>query len=218
MVPTRKRVEHLSKMIETVFNSVYDPNCIEVIFRCDEDDVDTQNFLKDKLTDNVRMIVGPRHGGYSELNRFYNEIADQARGTWLFLSNDDLIFNKTDWDIELKKIDEVLVLNPKTMLGGEWLPSETGNTFPIMHKKIHEVLGRFCPCFLNDAYTSKLAKSVGLERYAPFIELVHFRYEINDEVVQESYVGIPPNAYEKCEEAHLTGDIDKILNSDLVRK
>jgi len=43
--------------------------------RVDEDDTETQDYLKDKLNDNVKMIVGPRYNGYVELNRFYNEIA-----------------------------------------------------------------------------------------------------------------------------------------------
>tara|TARA_R100000008_G_C3586825_1_gene173130 strand:- start:4079 stop:4747 length:669 start_codon:yes stop_codon:yes gene_type:complete len=217
MVPTRGRVEHLNKMLYTLFSSVSDPNCIEAVMRVDEDDVETQDYLADKLNNNIKMIVGERYRGYVELNRFYNEIAEQARGTWLFLSNDDLYFNKTDWDLQLAKIEEVLVLNPKTMLNGSWLPAETGNTFPIMHKRIHEVLGYFCPCFLNDAYTSKLAKSVELERYAPFIEIIHTRGDLNehnDVVVRES-MGIPHGTYEACEEAHLHGDIEKILNSDL---
>ena len=217
MVPTRGRVEHLNKMLYTLFSSVSDPNCIEAIMRVDEDDTETQDYLSDKLNDNIKMIVGPRYNGYVELNRFYNEIAEQAKGTWLFLSNDDLYFNKTDWNLELAKIEEVLVLNPKTMLNGSWLPAETGNTFPIMHKSIHEVLGYFCPCFLNDAYTSKLAKSVELERYAPFIEIIHTRGDLNehnDVIVRES-MGIPNGTYEACEERNLSKDIEKILNSDL---
>lgn len=217
MVPTRKRVEHLNKMLYTLFSSVSDPNCIEAIMRVDEDDIETQDYLKDKLNNNIKIIVGPRYNGYVELNRFYNEIAEEAKGTWLFLSNDDLYFNKTDWDLELQKIEEILVLNPKTMLNGNWLPSETGNTFPIMHKKIQEVLGHFCPCFLNDAYTSKLAKSVGLEQYAPFIEIIHTRNDLNehnDITVRES-LGIPHGTYEACEERNLPIDIEKILNSNL---
>lgn len=212
MVPTRGRVKYLSKMLETVFTSVFDPSCIEIIFRCDEDDVDTQNFLKDKLTDNVRMIVGPRYGGYGELHRFYNEIAEEATGTWLLLANDDMVFNKTDWDIELKKIDEVCFLAPKVILGGNVLPAETGNTFPMMHKKIQETLGHFSKCFLNDCYVCHLGKAVNGERYAPFIEIDHFRYELEDQITAEAAISSPAS-YDVCEQEYIHKDVETLLNN-----
>ena len=55
MVPTRGRVEHLNKMLYTLFSSVSDPNCIEAVMRVDEDDVETQDYLADKLNNNIKM-------------------------------------------------------------------------------------------------------------------------------------------------------------------
>ena len=208
-------------MLYTLFSSVSDPKCIEAIMRVDEDDTETQDYLADKLNDNIKMIVGPRYNGYAELHRFYNEIAERAKGTWLFLSNDDLHFNKTNWDLELEKIEEVLVLNPKILSDGRWLPETGANCFPIMHKRIYEILGYFSPCFLSDAYVGTLASKVGLELYTPFIEVVHSRYDLNsdnDSTVKELTAAcdnLPPHFYEDCANKNMDIDIEKILNSDL---
>ena len=216
MVPTRKRVEHLNKMLNTLFSSVSNPNCIEAIMRVDEDDTETQDYLSDKLNNNIKMIVGSRYNGYVELHRFYNEIAEQAKGTWLFLSNDDLHFNKTNWDLKLEKIEEVLVLNPKILSDGEWLPEKGANCFPVMHRRIYEILGHFSPCYLNDAYVSTLASKVGLEVYTPFIEVVHSRYDLNsdnDSTVKELTAAcdnLPPHFYEDCANKNMGIDIEKI--------
>ena len=217
MVPTRGRSQHLDGLIENIFNSVSDPNNIEVVFRCDDDDIETINFLKEKISDKVRMIVGPRGIGYSELHVFYNQICESSGAEWLFLFNDDAELNKTDWDLRLKEINDVVVLQPLTTNGRGW---QSGNIFPIMHRKIYETLGHFSLCNMNDAYVSNLANEVNLEKKVDFIEIVHVRDSWNDQTAQESalFQARHFQTFVDCVGENLPSDIDKLQNSDLVNQ
>lgn len=217
MIPTRGRSQHLENLIQNIFNSVSDTNNIEIVFRCDDDDTETINFLKEKVSDSdkVRMIVGPRGIGYSELHVFYNQICESSDAEWFFLFNDDAILNKTDWDVPLAEIKDVVVLQPMTTNGRGW---QEGNIFPIMHRKIYETLGHFSVCNMNDCYVSNVANRVDLEKRIDFIEVVHIRDAWHDQTAQESalFQAKQFQSFSDCMKENLPIDVEKLRNSDLV--
>jgi len=68
----------------------------ELVFRVDDDDLETQKFLED-YPYAVQVIIGPRFGGYASLSTFFNEAAAAATGDVLMIGNDDMVFQTEDW-------------------------------------------------------------------------------------------------------------------------
>lgn len=93
LVPTRGRVARLRKLYESYASTTQ--HCAELVFRVDEDDVETQRFLKERV---CKMVVGPRLQGYRSLPIFFNEMLTVASGHVLLCGNDDMVFKTPGWD------------------------------------------------------------------------------------------------------------------------
>jgi hypothetical protein len=65
----------------------------DLIFRVDDDDLETQQYLK-----NEHVIVGPRLEGYKSTPVFYNELYRASTGDVLIAGNDDMLFITPGWD------------------------------------------------------------------------------------------------------------------------
>ena len=67
LMPTRGRTQRLDRAIKSIRNLAYDSTKIEIIFRCDHDDEETQKYLNENKE---IFIVGPREKGYASLPKF----------------------------------------------------------------------------------------------------------------------------------------------------
>lgn len=99
LVPTRQRPERLRKMIASYEQTTMRcRGAVELIFRIDEDDTVTQQFLQQH---NYRTLIGSRHRGYASLPLFFNEMAAVATGNILLLGNDDMVFKTLNWPVHV---------------------------------------------------------------------------------------------------------------------
>lgn len=101
LVPTRGRVERLRTLLESFGQTVYHGRA-ELVFRVDDDDVATQEFLMSS-SDNRRwrMIVGPRLDGYASMATYFNELYAAATGDVLMCGNDDMVFLTPAWNVAI---------------------------------------------------------------------------------------------------------------------
>lgn len=93
LVPTRGRVARLETMIASFEQTISNGNA-ELVFRIDEDDTETIQFL---LQFTYGLVVGPRGRGYADLPLFFNGMVKAAHGDVLMVGNDDMIFQTEDW-------------------------------------------------------------------------------------------------------------------------
>lgn len=91
LVPTRGRIERLKTLLSS-FDATVKKSDAELVFRVDDDDLETQEFL---LGENV--VVGPRHKGYESMSAFFNESFTAATGDVLMCGNDDMVFRTPGW-------------------------------------------------------------------------------------------------------------------------
>jgi hypothetical protein len=94
LVPTRRRIESLGKLLRSYASTVGSGGAAELVFRCDSDDADTIACLRQTPH---RFIVGPRREGYKSLPVFFNEMAAIAEGDVLMCANDDIEFRTPGW-------------------------------------------------------------------------------------------------------------------------
>lgn len=90
LVPSRCRFDRLLKTVNSVFSTVSDPSRIEVLVRFDADDTESLARVGElEVMKNVRYLVGPRLSGYAALPAFYDEMVAIAKGSWVWIMNDD---------------------------------------------------------------------------------------------------------------------------------
>lgn len=98
LVPTRGRVERLKTLLLS-FDRTTSPSVVELVFRVDDDDTETQAFLLGQ-----KIVVGQRLGGYESLPTFFNEMADVVSGDVLLCGNDDMVFCTEGWAEQILKV------------------------------------------------------------------------------------------------------------------
>ena len=105
LVPTRGRLDRLSTMLESYDQTTMGcSSASEIIFRIDDDDRATMDFL---VTHHRRVLIGPRYQGYGSMPVFYNELAKAATGDVMMSANDDFIFRTPHWsEILLRKAND----------------------------------------------------------------------------------------------------------------
>lgn len=172
LVPSRQRPELLKRSIDSLGDGDF-----EVLVALDEDDP-----LLDDYAGIGKAMVGPRHG-YRSLQSYYNELAARARGEWLLLWNDDCIMVTEDWIDVVRSYDgQMVVLNPNTN-HDNWKIDM--NVFPILPRKIVELVGHFSLSNHNDSWIEFVAREAGIMVRVP-ITIRHDRADLtgeNDDVV-----------------------------------
>jgi glycosyltransferase involved in cell wall biosynthesis len=132
LIPTRYRINRLRTLIAS-FEATTD-GAAELVFRVDDDDYETQNFLI-----GYPKIIGPRQNGYESLPQFFNEMVSAAIGDVFMCGNDDMVFKTPGWpqtvlDVANRYPDGVFDIGVKAL-------NETHFPFSIVSRKAVDAMG-----------------------------------------------------------------------------
>ena len=126
LIPTRNRVLLLKSSINSIIKNVDDCAGIEILFRVDDDDINTINAIKDLPFDNLyinnekmdypknikfdkvvdmHFIIGTRGKGYEIIHEYFNELFKISKGIWLFTGSDDIEIISSDWYSKIKRLN-----------------------------------------------------------------------------------------------------------------
>ncbi|MEK6276639.1 MAG: hypothetical protein AABM29_01310 [Actinomycetota bacterium] len=164
LVPSRERPELLARSVGSLGEGEF-----EVLVRVDEDDPRLDGYAQ--FPD---VVVGAHHG-YGALHHYYNELAERARGDWLFLWNDDCIMETRDWiDVVCSYDGKMAVLNPNTNHDNWEIDM---NVFPILPRKMFELAGHLSLNLHNDSWVEFVARDAGIMVRVP-ITILHDRADL----------------------------------------
>lgn len=182
LIPTRGRHTQLAPLVENVIATCEDLRRIEILFKIDSDDFESRaegNRLVELYCDFVSTIVTPRPPrGYNDIHLAYNELAECAWGTYLWVYNDDVEIVTRGWDGILQtwqewKIDSGDDDRPDIIRCNSHSP---GMLFPIIHRDIYDTLGVLGVATEIDVQYEILGAMVqGIEIRMPTIEVQHNR-------------------------------------------
>lgn len=147
--PTRKRIQLLEKSIQSIISSTDDFSKVEILIGVDDDDIETQEYLKTKSYP-IEMIfkVYPRYS-YRHLNIYVNELSKISTGELLMLWNDDAVIVTPHWDT----IIENVYRNEKKPIAVYQVPNNHHLTiFPIISRSIYENWGFFSDQTHTDSF------------------------------------------------------------------
>jgi len=111
LIPTRKRTKLLHRAINSILDTKSSETTIEFVLGIDDDDIDTQEYLREVLVKELqeknivlRAYISPR-AGYNKLHTYFNNLGFHSMGRWMLLCSDDSLMLDKNWDLEIKKWD-----------------------------------------------------------------------------------------------------------------
>ena len=114
IVPTRDSIKLLGNFIDSIKNTVFDKNNIELVFVVDKDDQKTITFLKGHSYINdmkfVQLLIRPQSTNFSR--DYYTYGAKHATGVFVTPGADDLKFNTKHFDSILIQTEKDLKPDP----------------------------------------------------------------------------------------------------------
>lgn len=170
LVPTRHRVKRLQTLLESFERTQFGRKA-ELVFRVDEDDKATQDYLFHY--GGLRVVIGPRHQGYRSMPIFFNEMFACATGDVLMCGNDDMVFKTPGWcgmilSAANKYSDGLFDIGVKTH-------NETHYPFSVVSRRVAEHLGFLWDptIFWGDIFLRDTMAAFGRAVMLPSVEIEH---------------------------------------------
>jgi hypothetical protein len=132
LCPSRLRAESLFESVGSLLHTAEQPDDVEVLIAVDPDDVSDYYRFEHRCI----VLRAPQRYGYRQLHRYYNVLAREAKGEWLFLWNDDARMKTGAWDRIVSRFPQDRVLSPDN-------PHRPIPAFPIVPRRFVEALGHF---------------------------------------------------------------------------
>ena len=145
---SRGRPKELLSLLDSIYNTCHDITQIEILINLDLDDIESQEALlkdytvKQSLFSKIFLIERP-----TNLHKAMNELVKRAKGNYLFVLNDDVVFLTDNWDKII--LDETQsIKNEVYYIHTTDTSMDKGNggyysSFPILTRKAYEKLGYF---------------------------------------------------------------------------
>jgi len=217
LIPTRKRTSPFIVSIESLFNTCDDYNNFEVLVALDNDDLDTikdiNEYIKDKSNVTIHLFDRQYYKGF---HKYINSMVPLAKGSSLFLWNDDCVMKSQGWDKEILSLHESFcVLNPLVDTMEWYCRSHQQILFPIIPKEWYNVTGRWSNNAACDTWIQDISRDLNLTVDVDNIIISHERHDVTgkngDEIYNEGRVDIETFIRDDfySAEQHAEREIDK---------
>ena len=220
LIPTRDRPSNVRRTIESVKNTVSQPNLIEMLFYVDLDD---ETFPTEVLRKNIKIVRGPRMW----LSVIQNILYANASGEIIMYSADDVVFETHGWDEKVRDAinDEkdklVLVYGNDRATHGEKIAIHG-----FLHRNWIEATGTWVAPGRGipfDLWHTEVARKLGRLRYLSDVNFSHVHYRQGQGLAEldetYKYVSaattswVPIKTYKKVERERR---IDRVLLSEVM--
>jgi glycosyltransferase involved in cell wall biosynthesis len=217
LLPTRNRSDKLKTLLDSFIKTASSIDNYEVILVFDDDDVEhIKQFESIPKNFNYKKIVMKRVG-YNNLQEYYNTAALNSSGDWLWVWNDDSKMLSKDWDLIIEEYtNKFVIINPWNTRPEDSEYLQTNSLFPIVPRKMVELLGYFSPWNHIDTYWNRLQNGLSLLKNEFRIVHTHER-EIDENLKNVVYHEIPfPNGNFIKDRKILENYLESLKNGKIV--
>lgn len=200
IIPTRKRIKLLRNSIDSLINNLSSVEGIDLLIAADNDDIETIKYIENELVPhldkkNVMMrSFNFNRLGYKNLHLYANYLANESRGEWVMLWNDDAVMKTKNWDKKIMKYTgQFKVLRFKDNHN-----SHPNAIFPCVPRDWVTLFETFSPHMAMDSWISHVAYLSGIMHNCHEINVFHNRFDL---------VGTNPDEV-AAEREHLEGNPD----------
>lgn len=155
LLPTRERSKKFERMLNSLLNTCYNTQRIEILLLADEDDNELKNYqeiIKNENYNNITIKLFIKNLGTHAIRN--NFLVKKSEGDIIFPINDDMIFVSYNWDRVIdKEFSKINHENPYCI----WISSNIKYRylhcdFPIINKAWYKKLGYVGSEFFNFWY------------------------------------------------------------------
>jgi hypothetical protein len=140
LLPTRGRIALVQRLLESLIATTSDLRRLELVLYIDEDDPETGDICHPSLS--LVKIIGRPGETMGNMNRVCYEA---SRGRYVMLINDDVIFRTKNWDSRVLQTANIFPDEIALVYGNDLDQGEAVPTFPIVSRRVCELLGGICP-------------------------------------------------------------------------
>lgn len=188
-MPTRGRIGHLSRAIQSLMDNSINKDKIEFVFRADADDEASIDACASEVRNlpNAQLWVSPRGRGYLDIHKWTYQLSMMGSGDWIMWWNDDAVMKTPQWDHTLlhagvqcwHNVPDVymMVANTKDRPGC--------TEFILLRRKTIEILGSIGQSPHADNWMTRVMSALGSMSYIP-LEVEHFSGQMTDKTREES--------------------------------
>jgi len=186
LIPTyHKGLFNLKKALASIFDTVSDPDQIEVLFRLDDGDTEALDFINQYIEENnsynIKKIIGERYG-YIKQYKYMNELASHSKGNFICPFPDDYMIHTENWDISLEKfLNKSVVLKPSEIYHikhygtpSEYTTVPSTNICPFISHLIYKAMGYMSPVIAYDSWIDYISKQLKIKREVD-MKITHFK-------------------------------------------
>ena len=191
ILPTRDRINAVTELIQTIYDTSDDFSKVEICLYIDPDDNNSKEGLL-KLIEiygqNVKFTTCNEKINLSQMwNYAYDNI---STGEIIMLCGDDIRFRTKSWDTiiknEFSKIDDKIML----IFGNDLLQCDRLATHAFVHRRWIQVSGFWLPPYFCawyvDTWLDDVSKMINRRLYLPNIITEHMHYTIGKSAYDET--------------------------------
>jgi len=192
LLPSRGRPEALAESIASLRVCADQPDRVDVLVAADPDDPAT---VAAADACQAAVWIAPQRFGYANLHQYVNALAKVASAEWLLLWNDDARMLSPGWDSRI-------VEAPQGVLWPAHNDSPTLNVFPVVHRRVVDLMGHFSLSPHCDSWVQDVADAVGIQHRVD-VHVFHDRYDLtgghDDQTFREAQAGYRTSDYHSPE-------------------
>lgn len=187
LCPSRERPDLARKMAESALSTCSAPTNIEILFYVDHDDPKQDDYFRvfHDLVFMKRVLILSETDSIAvkSVGEAWNKLAYYSIGDYLYMMNDDIVFQTTNWDLTLvSEHQRVFFDNIGVIFADDGINQGRHCAFPLVSRLWYEILGYFTPeCFefmAHDTYIFDIAKRVDRVHYCPDVFVQHKHWTI----------------------------------------
>jgi glycosyltransferase involved in cell wall biosynthesis len=172
--PTRKRPNNVTRLVNSIVDTVNDLRNVELLVYIDDDDEESIPALSAAAERiNVNAVQGNKLIG----SQMYNELAKLAQGDIIMFAADDIVFKTKNWDVvvdvQFNAIEDKILF----IYGNDGFQNGRIGTHGFIHRYWMELVGYVLPPKLASSYTdewvTELAERAGRKLYLPDLIIEH---------------------------------------------
>jgi len=139
VLPTRHHLNLVSRFLDSIAATTEDLSSLEIVLYVDDDDLESQKIDDPRF--NIRKLIGKSH----TMGNITREAVAKARGEYIFLTNDDLVFRTRGWDTKTAEIFKRFPDGIVMVYGNDLYYGKRIATFPIITRKACKLMDQVCP-------------------------------------------------------------------------
>ncbi|MDP3789646.1 MAG: glycosyltransferase [Candidatus Omnitrophota bacterium] len=136
ILPTRSRPAMVKRFLDSVVETAWRLDELEVVIRLDEDDLESRKISHPSLS--ITKLIMPRSDNMGD---FIRTCYEGSKGRFIALMNDDVVFRTKDWDEKVLKVFSRFPDGAALVYGNDLYYGSKLATFPILSRAACELMG-----------------------------------------------------------------------------